>query len=114
MSQFIARLPTNEISNCMTLSLHIRLAACVFLFTGLTATAQVYQGKQLVHAEAIANVNAIVPGEPFFVAVRLIVFLAVGDEIVEAKPVMRGYVVHCLIRPIHITRTVWKQVIAPV
>ena len=48
------------------------------------------------------------------VAIRLIVFVVVSDEIVEAKPVMRGYVVHGLIRPIHITRTIWKQVIASV
>ncbi|HEY2103279.1 MAG TPA: protein-disulfide reductase DsbD domain-containing protein [Chthoniobacterales bacterium] len=34
-------------------------------------SAQLYQGKQLVQAEAIANVTAIVPGEPFLVGIRL-------------------------------------------
>jgi thiol:disulfide interchange protein/DsbC/DsbD-like thiol-disulfide interchange protein len=33
--------------------------------------AQIYQGRQLVHADALANVSAIVPGEPFLVGVRL-------------------------------------------
>ena len=37
----------------------------------LTAHAQLYQGRQLVHADALANVSAIVPGEPFLVGVRL-------------------------------------------
>jgi thiol:disulfide interchange protein/DsbC/DsbD-like thiol-disulfide interchange protein len=35
------------------------------------ANAQIYQGKRLVEADAVANVNAVVPGEPFLVAVRL-------------------------------------------
>ena len=37
----------------------------------ITAQGQVYQGRQLVHADALANVSAIVPGEPFLVGVRL-------------------------------------------
>jgi thiol:disulfide interchange protein/DsbC/DsbD-like thiol-disulfide interchange protein len=37
----------------------------------LTAHGQLYQGRQLVHADALANVSAIVPGEPFLVGVRL-------------------------------------------
>ena len=37
----------------------------------MTAHAQIYQGRQLVHADAMANVSAIVPGEPFLVGVRL-------------------------------------------
>src|SRR5438874_3412752 len=37
----------------------------------MTAHAQIYQGRQLVHVDALANVSAIVPGEPFLVGVRL-------------------------------------------
>ena len=37
----------------------------------ITAQGQTYQGRQLVHADALANVSAIVPGEPFLVGVRL-------------------------------------------
>src|SRR5881275_1578382 len=37
----------------------------------MTAQAQIYQGKQLVQADALANVSAVVPGEPFLVGVRL-------------------------------------------
>src|SRR5438067_7593439 len=37
----------------------------------MTAHAQIYQGRQLVHADALANISAIVPGEPFLVGVRL-------------------------------------------
>ena len=37
----------------------------------ITAQGQMYQGRQLVHADAVANVSAIVPGEPFLVGVRL-------------------------------------------
>jgi thiol:disulfide interchange protein DsbD len=37
----------------------------------MTAHAQIYQGRQLVHADARANVSAIVPGESFLVGVRL-------------------------------------------
>ena len=37
----------------------------------MTAHAQLYQGRQLVHADALANVSATVPGEPFLVGVRL-------------------------------------------
>jgi thiol:disulfide interchange protein/DsbC/DsbD-like thiol-disulfide interchange protein len=37
----------------------------------MTAQAQVYQGKQLVQAEVLANVSAAIPGEPFLVGVRL-------------------------------------------
>src|SRR5689334_9267152 len=37
----------------------------------ITAQGQMYQGRQLVHADALANVSAIVPGEPFPVGVRL-------------------------------------------
>ena len=37
----------------------------------MTAQAQIYQGRQLVHADALANVNAIIAGEPFLVGVRL-------------------------------------------
>jgi len=37
----------------------------------ITAQGQMYQGRQLVHADALANVSAIVPGEPFLVGVRL-------------------------------------------
>ncbi len=37
----------------------------------MTAHAQIYQGRQLVHADALANVSAIIPGEPFLVGVRL-------------------------------------------
>src|SRR5438067_6313347 len=49
---------------------------CVFLlwlptWLAMTAHAQIYQGRQLVHADALANVSAIVPGEPFLVGVRL-------------------------------------------
>ena len=36
-----------------------------------TAVAQLYQGRQLVQADVVANVNAVVPGEPFLVGVRL-------------------------------------------
>src|SRR6476659_7704954 len=36
----------------------------------MTAHAQIYQGRQLVHADALANVSAIIPGEPFLVGVR--------------------------------------------
>ena len=36
-----------------------------------TAHGQMYQGRQLVEADALANVSAIVPGEPFLVGVRL-------------------------------------------
>lgn len=49
---------------------------CVFLFwlptwLAITAHGQMYQGRQLVHADALANVSAIVAGEPFLVGVRL-------------------------------------------
>ncbi|PYK58990.1 MAG: thiol:disulfide interchange protein [Verrucomicrobia bacterium] len=37
----------------------------------MTAQGQIYQGRQLVEADALANVSAIVPGEPFLVGVRL-------------------------------------------
>ena len=37
----------------------------------MAAHAQIYQGRQLVHADALANVSAIVPGETFLVGVRL-------------------------------------------
>jgi thiol:disulfide interchange protein/DsbC/DsbD-like thiol-disulfide interchange protein len=37
----------------------------------ITAQGQMYQGRQLVHADALANVTAIVAGEPFLVGVRL-------------------------------------------
>src|SRR5438477_3441144 len=37
----------------------------------MTAQGQIYQGKQLVQADAFANVGAVVPGEPFLVGVRL-------------------------------------------
>jgi len=37
----------------------------------MTAQGQMYQGRQLVEADALANVSAIVPGEPFLVGVRL-------------------------------------------
>ena len=41
------------------------------LCTANVALAQLYQGAQLVQADTIANVNAVVPGEPFLVGVRL-------------------------------------------
>lgn len=44
---------------------------CLVLCLAATAHAQVYQGKQLVQADAIANVSAVVPGEPFLVGVRM-------------------------------------------
>src|SRR2546423_1485167 len=37
----------------------------------MTAQGQMYQGRQLVEADALANVSAIVPGEPFLAGVRL-------------------------------------------
>ena len=37
----------------------------------ITAQGQMYQGRQLVQADALANVSAIVPGEAFLVGVRL-------------------------------------------
>ena len=37
----------------------------------MTAQGQIFQGKQLVQADALANVDAVVPGEPFLVGVRL-------------------------------------------
>jgi thiol:disulfide interchange protein/DsbC/DsbD-like thiol-disulfide interchange protein len=37
----------------------------------MTARGQIYQGRQLVQADALANVSAVVPGEPFLVGVRL-------------------------------------------
>jgi thiol:disulfide interchange protein/DsbC/DsbD-like thiol-disulfide interchange protein len=37
----------------------------------VTAHAQIYQGRQLVAASALANVSAIIPGEPFLVGIRL-------------------------------------------
>jgi thiol:disulfide interchange protein len=37
----------------------------------MTAQGQIYQGKQLVQADALANVSAVIPGEPFLVGVRL-------------------------------------------
>jgi len=37
----------------------------------MTAQGQIYQGKQLVQADALANVDAVLPGEPFLVGVRL-------------------------------------------
>ncbi len=51
-----------------------RLAALVALALVIGASraeAQLYQGKRLVEAEALANVDGVVPGEPFLVAVRL-------------------------------------------
>src|SRR5207302_4904808 len=41
------------------------------LCTANVALAQLYQGAQLVQADTIANVDAVVPGEPFLVGVRL-------------------------------------------
>src|SRR5215471_746273 len=41
------------------------------MWLAMAAHAQIYQGRQLVHADALANVSAIVPGEPFLVGVRL-------------------------------------------
>src|SRR5437879_6261213 len=37
----------------------------------MTAEGQIYQGRQLVQADALANISAVVPGEPFLVGVRL-------------------------------------------
>jgi thiol:disulfide interchange protein DsbD len=37
----------------------------------MTAQGQIYQGKQLVQADVVANVDAVIPGEPFLVGVRL-------------------------------------------
>src|SRR5207248_322349 len=37
----------------------------------MSTQGQIYQGKQLVQADAFANVNTVVPGEPFLVGVRL-------------------------------------------
>src|SRR5438067_11368430 len=37
----------------------------------MTAQGQIYQGKQLVQADALANVDAVIPGEPVLVGVRL-------------------------------------------
>ncbi len=47
------------------------LAALVFWVAALPARAQLYQGQQLVRADAFTNVDAVVPGEPFLVGVRL-------------------------------------------
>ncbi len=57
------------ISNCV--SAFRQLAICVLTLLPITAGAQVYQGKQLVEASAVANVSAIVAGEPFLVGTRL-------------------------------------------
>jgi thiol:disulfide interchange protein len=43
----------------------------IALLAANIASAQFYQGKQLVQADAVANVTAVVPGEPFLVGVRL-------------------------------------------
>ena len=49
-----------------------RLLLVTLLATAATkAPGQVYQGKRLVEANAVANVSAVVPGEPFLVGVRL-------------------------------------------
>jgi len=50
-----------------------RLAFFLWLpvLMAMTAQGQIYQGKQLVQADALANVSAVVPGEPFLVGVRL-------------------------------------------
>src|SRR2546430_5492004 len=37
----------------------------------MRAQGQIYQAKQLVQTDAVAKVNAVVPGEPFLVGVRL-------------------------------------------
>jgi thiol:disulfide interchange protein len=42
---------------------------CLLAFA--SANGQIYQGKRLVDADAFANVNAVVPGEPFLAGVRL-------------------------------------------
>ena len=44
---------------------------CLFLAIASTLSAQVYQGKQLVKAELLADTTAIVPGKPFAVGVLL-------------------------------------------
>ncbi|PYL82629.1 MAG: hypothetical protein DMF23_11630, partial [Verrucomicrobia bacterium] len=41
------------------------------MLMAMRAQGQIYQGKQLVQADALANVSAVVPGEPFLVGVRL-------------------------------------------
>ncbi|MDQ2868577.1 MAG: thioredoxin family protein [Verrucomicrobiota bacterium] len=48
-----------------------RWFVCLVLCLAGTARAQVFQGQELVQAEAIANVSAVVPGEPFLVGLRL-------------------------------------------
>src|SRR5438477_5769832 len=53
-----------------------RLLGVIALLAALLCTtnvafAQLYQGTQLVQASAVANVNALVPGEPFLVGVHL-------------------------------------------
>src|SRR5438067_12043542 len=62
------------ISSCMG-AIKRLLGPCALVVTLLCATnaavAQLYQGMQLVQSSAVANVNAVVPGEPFLVGVHL-------------------------------------------
>jgi thiol:disulfide interchange protein/DsbC/DsbD-like thiol-disulfide interchange protein len=52
-------------------NVHRCLAICLLALSSITARAQVYHGKQLVAADVVANVDAIVPGETFLAGVRL-------------------------------------------
>ncbi len=47
-------------------------------------------------------------------AICLIVFSIVSDEVVQAEAVMSGYEVDALVRPVHIARAVGKQIVAAV
>jgi thiol:disulfide interchange protein/DsbC/DsbD-like thiol-disulfide interchange protein len=48
------------------------LAQCATAIFGLScANAQLYEGRQLVQADALANTTAVAPGQPFLVGVRL-------------------------------------------
>jgi thiol:disulfide interchange protein/DsbC/DsbD-like thiol-disulfide interchange protein len=58
------------VNNRMNAFSRFLLLALLTVASG-NAPAQLYQGKQLVEASAVANVNAFVPGEPFLVGVRL-------------------------------------------
>ena len=59
------------ISNWMNAIRRSLLLLLLLVLLATTAQAQVYQGKRLVQADVVANVSAVVAGEPFLVGVRL-------------------------------------------
>jgi thiol:disulfide interchange protein DsbD len=56
---------TNRVSASRALRIALFLGVAAALFAGIPAQAQVYEGRELVKAELIANTATITPGKPF-------------------------------------------------